>query len=431
MKCKITILCLVIFLGTFLQQALAQNLSVTGSVKNKGTGESLAGATVLVDGSATSTLTDVNGRFAISAAKGSVLVISYTGMTSLRYKVTGSTTGEIQLEESATTNLGEVIVVGYGVQRITKVSGAISTIKAADIDKLKPVRTEEILQGRAAGVNVIQSGSPGSKPTVLIRGIPSFSGTDPVVIIDGVPQTLTDFNSINPIDIESISVLKDAATTAIFGVKGGNGVIVVTTKSGRKNQKAEITISSNYGVQQVMNTIGVLNATEYAAMINEGSVTAGGNIIFPNLSTVGVGTNWQNEVFKNATFQTHTISARGGSDKMSYFLSAGYLNQGGIVGGNDKSRFNRGNFTANLSFNLTSKLKFIVNTTGVLLDSKGVQENSFNSVLGSALNFDPTVPVYNNVPNTAGKYGFSNLLLSEIFNPLTKLDNTYNKNVGN
>ncbi len=431
MKCKNTILCLVIFLGTFLQQALAQNLSVTGSVKNKGTGEALAGATVLVEGSANSTLTDANGRFAISAAKGSVLVISYAGMTTLRYTVNGTSAGDIQLEESATTNLGEVIVVGYGTQRVTKVSGAISTIKAGDIDKLKPVRTEEILQGRAAGVNVIQSGSPGSKPTVLIRGIPSFSGTDPVVIIDGVPQTLTDFNSINPIDIESISVLKDAATTAIYGVKGGNGVIVVTTKSGRKNQKAEITISSNYGVQQVMNTIGVLNASEYAAMINEGSVTAGGNIIFPNLTTVGVGTNWQNEVFKNATFQTHTISARGGSDKMSYFLSAGYLNQGGIVGGNDKSRFNRGNFTANLSFNLTSKLKFLINTTGVLLDSKGVQENSFNSVLGSALNFDPTVPVYNTVPNTVGKYGFSNLLLSEIFNPLTKLDNTYNKNTGN
>ncbi len=431
MKCKNTILCLVIFLGTFTQQAFAQNLSVAGSVKNKGTGEALAGATVLVEGSTTSTLTDINGRFVIQAQKGSILVISYIGMTTLRYNVTGSAAGDIQLEESATTNLGEVIVVGYGTQRVTKVSGAISTIKAGEIEKLKPVRTEEILQGRASGVNVIQSGSPGSKPTVLIRGIPSFSGTDPVVIIDGVPQTLTDFNSINPIDIESISVLKDAATTAIYGVKGGNGVIVVTTKSGRKNQKAEITISSNYGVQQVMNTIGVLNATEYAAMINEGSVTAGGNIIFPNLSTIGVGTNWQNEVFKNATFQTHTISARGGSDKMSYFLSAGYLNQGGVVGGNDKSRFNRGNFTANLSFNLSSKIKFLINTTGVLLDSKGIQENSFNSVLGSALNFDPTVSIYNNVPNTVGKYGFSNLLLSEIFNPLTKLDNTYNKNTGN
>ena len=286
-----------------------------------------------------------------------------------------------------------LVVVGYGTQKITKVSGAISTIKSADIEKLRPVRTEDALQGRASGVNVIQSGSPGSKPTVLIRGIPSFSGTDPVVIIDGSPQTLTDLNSINPADIESINVLKDAATTAIYGVKGGNGVIVVTTRSGRKNQKTDITFSANYGVQEVLNTIGVLNATEYAAIINEGSTVAGGNIIFPNLSTIGVGTDWQKEIFKTAPLQSHNITARGGSDKMTYFLSAGYLSQGGIVGGNDKSRYSRGNLTANLNFDLTSRLKFILNTTAVLLDSRGVQENSFNSVLGSALNFDPTVPV--------------------------------------
>ncbi|MEQ1798687.1 MAG: SusC/RagA family TonB-linked outer membrane protein, partial [Lacibacter sp.] len=217
---------------------------------------------------------------------------------------------------------------------------------------------------------------------------------------------------------------------AIYGVKGGNGVIVVTTKSGRKNQKTEITISSNYGVQEVMNTIGVLNATEYGAIINEGSTVAGGNVIFPDLSVLGVGVDWQKQIFKKATLQSHNITARGGGDRMSYFLSGGYLNQGGIVGGNDKSKFDRGNFTANLNFDLSRKLKFIVNTTGVILNSKGVQENSFNSVIGSALNFDPTVPVYNTTPNTVGKYGYSNLLLSEIFNPLTKLDNTYNKNIG-
>ncbi len=265
----------------------------------------------------------------------------------------------------------------------------------------------------------------------MIRGIPSFSGTDPVVIIDGVPQTLTDFNSINPSDIESINVLKDAATTAIYGVKGGNGVIVVTTKGGRRSGKTEITVNSNFGMQEVANTIGVLNASEYAAMINEGSTVSGGNVIFPDLSLIGVGTDWQNEIFKRASFQSHNASARGGNDKVGYFLSAGYLNQGGIVGGNDKSFFNRGNFTANLDFALAPKLKFIVNATGVLLSSKGVQENSFNSIIGSALNFDPTVPIFNTVPNTVGKYGFSNLLLSEIFNPLTKLDNTYNKNNGN
>jgi TonB-dependent starch-binding outer membrane protein SusC len=430
MKLKITLLCFGIICCSLFQQAMAQTISVTGKVKNKTTNEPLVSATVSVQGSTVSAVTDATGSFSITVQKGATLIISYAGMQAERYKVNNANPISIQMAE-AVNKLDEVIVVGYGTQKVTKVSGAISTIKAADIEKLKPVRVEDALQGRASGVTVISPGSPGAKPTVLIRGIPSFSGTDPVVIIDGVPQTLTDFNSINPADVESVNVLKDAATTAIYGVKGGNGVIVVTTKSGRKNQKTEININSNYGMQQVMNTIGVLNATEYAAIINEGSTVAGGNVIFPDLSKIGVGTNWQNEIFKNAAVQSHNITARGGSDKMSYFLSASYLNQGGIVGGNDKSVFNRGNFTANLNFDLSSKVKFIINTTGVLLNGRGLQENSFNSIIGSALNFDPTVAVNNTVPNTVGKYGFSNLLLSEIFNPLTKLDNTYNKNAGN
>jgi len=430
MKLKLTLLCAGIIICCLLQQAFAQNISVSGKVKNKTTGEPLTGATISVQGSSSHAVTDAAGNFLISTTKGSTLVISYTGMDPVRYKVSREGSIDITMEEANKT-MNEVVVVGYGTQKLTKVSGAISTVKAADIEKLNPVRAEEALQGRASGVTVISAGTPGAKPTVLVRGIPSFSGTDPVVIIDGVPQTLTDFNSINAADIESINVLKDAATTAIYGVKGGNGVIVVTTKGGRKNQKTEISASGNYGMQQASKMIGVLNATEYAAIVNEGSVTAGGPLIFQDLSKVGVGTNWQNEIFKDASFQSHNVAARGGAERMSYFLSAGYLSQGGIVGGNDKSLYSRGNFTANLNFDLTSKLKFIVNTTGVLLYGKGIQENSFNSILGSALNFDPTVPVYNNVPNTVGKYGFSNLLLSEVFNPLTKLDNTYNRNAGN
>ena len=430
MKLRISLLCLFLLVGATLQQVMGQSFTVSGKVKNKATGEALAGATVSIEGTTAATTTNETGNFTLTVKSGSTLVISYAGMKPFRIAVTKAGELDIQLEESAVSTLSDVIVVGYGTQKVTKVSGAISTIKSADIEKLKPVRVEEALQGRASGVNVIQGGTPGSKPTVLIRGIPSFSGTDPIVVIDGVPQSLTDLNAINSADIESINVLKDAATTAIYGVKGGNGVIVVTTKSGRKNQKTEISINSNYGVQEVMNTIGVLNATEYGAIINEGSTVAGGNVIFPNLSTLGVGTNWQDQIFERASMQTHTISARGGSDKMSYFLSGGYLSQGGIVGGNDKSRFNRANLTANLTFDLSSRLKLILNTTAVMLDGKGIQENSFNSVIGSALNFDPTVPVLNTVPNTVGKYGYSNLLLSEIFNPLTKLDNTYNKNVG-
>ena len=421
------------FLLTLLLPYLvfAQSIAVTGTVKSNSNAQALKGVSVIVKGTNIGTSTDDEGNFSVKVPKqGTVLVFSNIGYKNQEITVNTETKLEIKLVDAAAV-LDEVVInVGYGTQKVTKVSGAISTVKSADIEKLRPVRTEEALQGRASGVNVIQSGTPGSKPTVLIRGIPSFSGTDPVVIIDGVPQTLTDLNSINAIDIESINVLKDAATTAIFGVKGGNGVILVTTKSGRKNLKTEVNISSNYGVQEVLNTVGVLNATEYAAIINEGSTVAGGNVIFPNLSTIGVGTDWQKEVFKTAAMQSHNVSVRGGSDKMSYFLSGGFLSQGGIVGGNDKSIFNRSNFTANLTFNLSNKLKFLFNNTAVILDAKGIQENSFNSVIGSALNFDPTVSVLNAVPNTTGKYGFSNLLLSEIFNPLTKLDNTYNKNLG-
>ena len=430
MKINIRSYLALLFLLSLIAPARAQNISVQGKVVNKQTGEGLSGATVLVKGSNLSTTTSQTGNFTLSVpGKGKILVISFVGMTSIEQPVADGGNMVFALENNNST-LNDVVVVGYGTQKITKVSGAISTIKSADIEKVNAVRVEDAIQGRAAGVNVVQSGSPGSTPTVLIRGIPSFAGTDPTVIIDGVQQTLTDFNSISASDVESINILKDAATTAIYGVKGGNGVIVVTTKSGRKNQKTEIAASGNYGVQEVANTIGVLNATEYAAMINEGSVSSGGNLVFPNLSTIGIGTNWQDQVFKKAPLQSYTVSARGGSDKISYFLSAAYLNQAGIVGGKDKSDYTRGNFTANLSFDLSPKLKFILNTTGVVLDSKGVQENSFNSIIGSALNFDPTVPVYNNVANTPGKYGFSNLLLSEVYNPLTKLDNTYNKNVG-
>lgn len=433
MKLKLAFLSAVFLLCSILNHSYAQNLQFTGTVKNKTTNENLIGATVAVKGGAAAVSTDAKGSFSISVpSTGSVLIISYSGMKTLEYAVGNTTTGiVILLEESASTTLTDVVVIGYGTQKITKVSGAISTVKSADLEKLKPVRAEEALQGRASGVTVIQGGTPGSAPTITIRGLPSYSGNEPLVIVDGIQQSITDLNSISAADIESINVLKDASATAIFGIKGGNGVIVVTTKSGRKNQKAEFTVNSNYGVQEVINTIGVLNASEYAAIINEGSLLAGGNVIFPDLSAVGVGTDWQNEVFKKASMQSHNLTARGGGERMTYFLSAGYLKQAGIVGGNDKSRFTRGNFTANLNFDLTSKLKFILNTTGVILDSKGIQENSFNSVIGSALNFDPTVSKYNTVPNTVGQYGFSNLLLSEIFNPLTKLENTYNKNVGN
>jgi TonB-linked SusC/RagA family outer membrane protein len=402
----------------------AQNKKINGKVTDE-KGAAISKASILVKGTQLGASTDANGNFTITVpGTAKTLVVSSTNFTTKEVVITAS---PINIELTVVeTKLDEVIVVGYGVQRVTKVSGAIATVKGADIEKLHPVRAEDALQGRASGVTVISAGSPGAKPTVLIRGIPSYTGTDPVVVVDGSIQTLNDLNSINASDIESISVLKDAATTAIYGVKGGNGVIVVTTKGGRKNQKTEFNYSTNYGMQEVLNQIGVLNASEYAAMLNEGSVVSGGGLIFRDISGLGVGTNWQDQIFHKAPIRLHNVSARGGSDKMSYFLSGGFLGQDGIVGGGDKSFFNRLNATANLTFDLTSKLKFIANTSFVNIKGAGVPENSINSVISNALNFDPTVSIYNTNPTVVGQYSTSNNILSEIVNPLTQLENTYN-----
>lgn len=425
MSRKITFFFLVFYLLGF-SCVVAQDLKISGKVTDE-TGASLLGVSIKVKGTTNGTQTDLNGGFTLNAPSSqSILVFSYLGYITEEVAVAGRSNFNISLKPDLKL-LQEVVVIGYGTQKITNVSGAISMVKASDIEKLNPVRTEDALQGRASGVTVISPGSPGAKPTVLIRGIPSYTGTDPVVVVDGAIQTLDDLNSINPVDIESINILKDAATTAIYGVKGGNGVIVVTTKKGRVGQKTEFSYGSNFGVQQVSNTIGVLNASEYGAIINEGSVASGGNIVFPDLSVLGVGTNWQKQVFENANIQSHNLSARGGSERMTYFLSAGYLGQAGIVGGRDKSSFNRANATANFTFNLTSRLKLTANTSFVNIKGRGVAENSINSVISNALNFDPTAPIFNNIPNSYGTYSVSQNILSEIFNPLTQLEDTYNK----
>ena len=433
MKFKNRIWLIVTFLFGIILSLNAQSINVEGKVTKKPGGEPLVGASIMIKGTKIATSTDPLGNYKITLPKkGQTLIASYIGMSAVEKQIKAGGTENFQLEDAG-ASLTDVIVIGYGTQKVTNVSGAISTVKSSDIEKSSPVRVEEAIQGKASGVTVIQSGSPGVKPTLFVRGIPSFSGSDPLVVVDGSVQTLDDFNSINPADVESINILKDAATTAIYGISGGNGVIVITTKSGRKNQKTQFSLSSSYGTQSIAKEIGVLNATEYAAILNEGSTTAGGSVIFPNLSTVGVGTNWQDQIFQQAPIQTHSLSASGGTDKMTYFLSGGYTDQKGILGGTkfNKSDYSRGNFTANLSFQLTNKLKFIVNATEVLLNSKGVQEGNWNGIIGEALNFDPTVSVNNTVPNTIGTYGFSNLILQEVHNPLTEMQNTYNSNLGN
>lgn len=427
MRKKFTLI--ILLLLTTLSTVFAQNIKISGKVTDN-SGESLPGVTIAVKGTSLATSSDINGNYLITAPANSILVYSFIGFSTQAITAGYRTSINIVLQPTAST-LNDVVVIGYGSQKSEKVSGSISTLKSSDIQKVNPVRIEDAIQGRVSGVEIIQSGSPGVNPTVLIRGIPSYTGSDPLVVIDGVEQTLTDFNSLNPADVESVSILKDAAATAIYGINGGNGVILVTTKTGRKDTAPKFNFNGSYGIQQVAHEVSVLNATQYGAMLNEGSTMSGGPVLFPDLSKLGLGTNWQDQVFKNAPLQQYQLSASGGGSNMTYFLSFGSTEQDGIVGGGAKSVYDRNNFTANLNFDLTSKLKFNVNVTDVILNSKGVSENSFNSVLGEALNFDPTVPVYNTVPNTIGKYGFSTLELQEVHNPLTTLQNTYNKDLGN
>ena len=279
--------------------------TITGSVTDEN-GVALPGATVLVEGTTNGVSTDFDGNYSINASSDDTLVFSFIGYASQSILVGSSSTINVTL--NADNLLDEVVVTGYGSQKASNISGSVSIVSGEDVEKLKPLRIEDALQGQT-GLNVISSPNPGGKPSVLIRGITSFSGTDPLVVIDGINSSLYDMDAISPSDIESVSVLKDASTTAMYGVRGGSGVIVITTKSGKKNQETVFSLDTSFGMQEVDHHIDVLNASQYAAMLNEGSVTSGGPLIFSDLSGLGVGTNWQKELFNAAPISTTNFSA--------------------------------------------------------------------------------------------------------------------------
>ena len=403
----------------------AQNIS--GLVTDSDDGEPLSGVNILVEDKNQGAVSDFDGNFTIeNFQSGSTLVFSYLGYKILKLKISSTDLLNdnilISMEKDL-SELDEVIVIGYGSQKLSDISGAVSTVNADAIEASSPVRVEDALQGQASGINIISSGSPGSKPTVLIRGITSYAGNDPLVVIDGVSATIDDLNSLNPNDVKSVNVLKDAAMASIYGVKGGSGVIVITTKSGKRNTETSFSLNTSVGNQEVVRTIDVLNAYEYAAILNEASANAGEGIVFPNISDFGDGTNWQDEVLIEAPIVNHSITASGGSDNTSYYVSAGYTGQDGVVGGGEKSFFNRTNFTTNINTDLTDKTKLLLNTNYTNIKGKSLAENGITSVLSNALNFDPTVSPFENE-----SFGISETITQEIINPLAQIDNTYNEN---
>ena len=404
----LTILCS-LFVGTLS----AQTYEIKGSVKDA-SGVPLPGVSILEKGTAKGTSTDFDGNFILSGIeKGTVLEFSYVGFKTQDVTVSSNSPLQVTMQED-TELLDEVVVIGYGTQKKKDVTGAVSVVGAEVLEELKPVDASMALQGTTSGVSVNRtSGSPGGDFNILIRGISSNSNNEPLVIIDGYEGAL---NSIGPDDIETITVLKDAQA-AIYGIKGANGVILVTTKGGRKNTAPEVKISSYSGIQQTTKRLNVLNATEYAALLNESYAANGQSLQYQDLSTLGEGTNWQDQVFNDALIYNVNASVSGGSEKVTYYFGASHLQQDGIVA-SEKSKYKRSNVKVNLGVDLTSKLKLNFTTNYFNNTRKSIEENGLGSVLFNALNYAPTFGIAEE--DTNGTLG------SEMINPLSQIANTYN-----
>ncbi len=402
--------------------ARAQSVSVSGKVLSAEDESPLIGATVQIQGSNQGAFTDENGQFRLSVpALGTRLEVRYYGFLTTEVTVASEEALTILLEPSVST-VDEVVVVGYGTQKRSQITGAVSAITADEINENKVLRVEQALQGRAAGVQVSQnSGSPGSALTVRIRGIGTINNSDPLYLVDGVIVNGLDF--LNPSDIASISVLKDAASTAIYGTQGANGVVLITTKSGKFVQKAEVSYGGYYGVQSPWKLLNLLNSEEYAILQNEARIAAGLPIRpeFANPASLGEGTDWQGAVFTDAPMMSHQLSINGGSERSTYALSGNYFAQEGIVGG-EKSAFDRITLRFNNQNQLNDRISVGTRLNFTRLSRNQLPENNeFSTPMIRAINLDPTSPIQDD----EGNYLPSRYLDTDIFNPVNQMANTF------
>ena len=390
--------------------ALAQKQTVTGVVVDDQNAP-LIGASVVQKGTSNGAMTDIDGNFTVSVDPGSTLVISYMGFVSQEVSARDGIRIVLQSDNKL---LDEVVVIGYGVQKKSVVTAAIAKVSADDLDGKTRLRADDALKGLAAGVQVTSaSGQPGAKSMIRIRGIGTINNSEPLYIIDGMPTDQNGMESVNPYDIESIEVLKDAASGAIYGARAANGVILVTTKKG-KSGRASINYNFSTGWQSAWRKREVTGATDYAILQNERRVQNGMaplyldpyNMKDANGDAIsGFGTNWQELLFNdNAPITQHDVSVSGATDKANYYLSLGYFTQEGIVGGNfGQSNYDRLTVRSNNQFNLfddsaernfLNKLDLGANLSYMHVNNTGVESNStWGSPLGSALYLAPTLPV--------------------------------------
>lgn len=385
----------------------AQNITVTGKVTDVGTKETLIGVTVSEKGSKVATQTDVNGNYSLNVPGNGTLVFSYLGFQTLEVPVNNTSRINAGLILSV-QSLNEVVVVGYGTQRKRDLTGAIASIKGAEIERLPNINPVSSLQGKVAGLSVVNSGSPGASPAVTIRGINSTNGASPVYVVDGVIQDNIDY--LNAADIESIDVLKDPSSIAIFGIRGGNGVIAVTTKRAAKGQ-TRVTYQGSAGIQKVTNTIDVTDAEGFKKLFN--TELANNNAAPFDYTNYTADTDWQDLILRTASQTNNSVSISNTGEKTTTLVNLGYNSQEGVV---KYGKFERYVARFNQEVNINKKLKVGGDITGNYYNTQG-SGVSLNNALWSA----PIVPVQFD-ENTY--YSMPSFQRAQVGNPIETLNRT-------
>lgn len=393
------------------------DITVSGTIKDS-KGDPLPGVSVIIEGTIRGTVTDLDGNYTIEVSEGGVLLFAFIGFEKQSIAVGNSNTLNVVLQEE-TSSLDEVVVIGYGTVKKRDITGSVSSLGSKDFNPGMVVSVDQLIAGRAAGVQITQSSAePGGGVTIRIRGANSITANnEPLYVIDGLPldnsigtpqsgiinnpTPRNPLNALSPSDIESVEVLKDASATAIYGSRGANGVILITTKKG-KSGKMRVNYNGYYGTQQVANRVKMLNAQEYVALLNDLRVENNLPPEFSNddITKIGSGTDWQSEIFRDAPVQNHQISFSGGDENLKYFASLNYFDQQGVV---DNSGIKRYTGRMNLEYQGSDRLTFGMNlNTSYISDNfapfgVGINENA--GVINSAIYQDPTMPIFDSQGN--------------------------------
>ena len=399
----------------FCSYAIYAQKEVTGTVSSADNSETIPGVSVQIKGTSTGTITDINGTYNISVADDAVLIFSYVGYKKQEITVGSQTQINVSLEVSD-TDLDEIVIVGYGTQKKSDLTGAISTVNMDDLDKRQVSTIDQALQGQVAGVDVtVNSGTPGGGIMVRVRGIGTLNDASPLFVVDGM--MVDDIDYLNTNDIESLQVLKDASATAIYGSRGSNGVVIISTKKGSE-KGAQISFNSYYGVQNFWRVTPTSNSQQWA-MLNNEALNAAGIEPHPSLADPSSlpTTDWFKEISnENAAIQSYDLSVAGGKEKSNYFVSASYLKQEGIV---QKSDFERLSFRVNSNHKPKKWLTIGENLSLTKTDQNTIyEEDEWTNILISAMNMDPVTPVRN--PDGTYAEGIYN----DINNPVADLEYT-------